>query len=247
MRVLTSGRHALGRLPQIFARLACPRIPPGGVLVGRRTNPVRLPPPPCQPGADDPLPDRTRSAGHALAAVFEPRRVALVGASEVPGKMGELFWRNLSTFPGEVIPVTRSAGTVAGSKAYPALSAVEGDVDLAVVVVPAPAAPAVVRDAAAKGVPAVVVISGGFAEAGPERVRLQDELMAAARAGGVRLVGPNCLGVQNCDLPLNASLAEGTPRGGGGISLVTQSGAYGMAIHSVGLDERARFAKVYAA
>jgi acetyltransferase len=71
--------------------------------------------------------------------------------------------------------------------------------------------------------------------------------MAAARAGGVRIVGPNCFGVQNCDLPLNASLAAGTPRGGGGISLVTQSGAYGMAIHSLGLDEQIRFAKVYAA
>ena len=71
--------------------------------------------------------------------------------------------------------------------------------------------------------------------------------MTAAHAGGVRIVGPNCFGVQNCDLPLNASLAAGTPRGGGGISLVTQSGAYGMAIHSLGLDEQIRFAKVYAA
>jgi acetate---CoA ligase (ADP-forming) len=183
----------------------------------------------------------------ALAAVFEPRRVALVGASDVPGKMGELFWRNLSSFPGEVVPVTRSATAVAGRKAYPALSAVDGKVDLAVVVVPAPAVPEVVRDAAAAGVGAVVVISGGFAEAGPDGVRLQDELVAAARAGGVRLVGPNCFGVQNCDLPLNASLAAGTPRGGGGISLVTQSGAYGMAVHAVGLDEHVAFAKVYAA
>jgi len=181
-----------------------------------------------------------------LAAVFEPRRVALVGASEAPGKTGELLWRNLSGFPGEVVPVTRSAETVAGRKTYPTLSAVEGDVDLAVVVVPAPAVPAVIREAAAKGVPAAVVISGGFAEAGPDGVRLQDELLAAARSGGVRIVGPNCFGVQNCDLPLNASLAAGTPQGGGGISLVTQSGAYGMAIHSLGLDEQVRFAKVYA-
>ena len=182
-----------------------------------------------------------------LSAVFEPRRVALVGASDQPGKTGELFWRNLSGFPGEVVPVTRSAPTVAGHKAYPTLMAVPGHVDLAVVVVPAPAVPTVMRDAAAKGVPAVVVISGGFAESGPEGRRLQDDLIAASRAGGVRVVGPNCFGVQNCDLPLNASLAAGTPRGGGGISLVTQSGAYGMAIHSLGVDEHVRFAKVYAA
>jgi acetyltransferase len=182
-----------------------------------------------------------------LAAVFEPRRVALVGATEQPGKTGDVFWRNLSSFPGEVVPVTRSAETVAGCKAYPTLTAVEGDIDLAVVVVPAPAVPAVIREAAAKGVRAAVVISGGFAEAGPDGVHLQRELLAAARSGGVRIVGPNCFGVQNCDLPLNASMAAGTPRGGGGISLVTQSGAYGMAIYSLGLDEQISFAKVYAA
>jgi acetyltransferase len=182
-----------------------------------------------------------------LTAVFAPRRIALVGASDQPGKTGEVFWRNLSTFPGEVVPVTSSAMTVDGQKAYPTLLAVGGDVDLAVIVIPAAGVPAVIRDAAAKGVSAAIVISGGFAEAGPEGIRLHYELMAAARAGGVRIVGPNCFGVQNCDLPLNASLAAGTPRGGGGISLVTQSGAYGMAIHSLGLDEQIRFAKVYAA
>jgi acetyltransferase len=183
----------------------------------------------------------------ALAAVFEPRRIALVGASDQRGKTGELLWRNLASFPGEVVPVTSSAETVGGHKAYPSLRAIEGDIDLAVIVVPAAAVPGVIRDAAAKGVSAAIVISGGFAEDGEEGIRRHYELMTAARAGGVRIVGPNCFGVQNCDLPLNASLASGTPRGGGGISLVTQSGAYGMAIHSLGLDERVAFAKVYAA
>ncbi len=183
----------------------------------------------------------------ALSALFEPRRVALVGASDQPGKMGELFWRNLSSFPGEVVPITTGAASVAGRKAYPSLLDVEGEIDLAVVVVPAPAVPGVMRDAAAKGVRAAVVITGGFAEAGPEGVRLQEELVAAARQGGVRVVGPNCFGVQNCDLPLNASMATGEPLGGGGITLATQSGAYGMAIYALGLDERTRFAKVYAA
>jgi acyl-CoA synthetase (NDP forming) len=182
-----------------------------------------------------------------LTAVFEPRRIALVGASDQPGRTGEVFWRNLSSFPGEVVPVTRSAEIVAGHKAYPSLAAVDGDIDLVVVVVPAESVPAVIREAGAKGVSAAIVISGGFAEAGPEGLRRHYELMSAARAGGVRIVGPNCFGVQNCDLPLNASLAAGTPAGGGGISLVTQSGAYGMAIHSLGLDEQIRFAKVYAA
>ena len=182
-----------------------------------------------------------------LDALFTPRRVALVGASEQPGKTGELIWRGLADFPGEVVPVSRSAGTVGGRRAYPTLAEVPGEIDLAVIVVPAAAVPQVIRDAAAKGVPAAVVISGGFAEVGPQGARLQDEMMAAARAGGVRIAGPNCFGVQNCDLPLNASIAAGTPAGGGGLSLVTQSGAYGMAMHSLGHDEGLRFAKVYAA
>lgn len=174
-----------------------------------------------------------------LRAVFEPRRIALVGASDRPGSAGKLFADNLSGFPGEVIPVGRSAGAVAS------LRDIGGPVDLAVVVVPAAAAPAVIAEAAAVGVPAAVVISGGFAEAGPEGAALQAELLAAA-AGRVRIIGPNCFGVQNCDLGLNASLARGLPGMPGHISLVTQSGAYGMAVHTVALDEGARFAKVCA-
>ena len=183
-----------------------------------------------------------------LAAIFEPRRVALVGASDQPGKIGETFWRNLSSFPGEVIPVTSSARFVGGRRAYASLRDVEGEVDLAVIVVPAAQVPSVIADAAARSVPATVVISGGFAETGPDGARLQAELLSSARAGGVRVVGPNCFGVQNCDLGLNASLAIGSAEGGSdGISLVTQSGAYGMAIHALAVDEGTRFAKVYAA
>ena len=181
-----------------------------------------------------------------LDAVFAPRRVALVGASERPGTMGELFWRNLTGFPGDVVPVTPSQPSVGGTKAYPRLTSVPGEVDLAVVVVRAGAVPEVIRDAGAKGVPAALVISGGFAEVGTAGAALQAEVLAAARAGGVRIVGPNCFGVQNCDLPLNASMATGLPPGGGGITLATQSGSYGMAIHTLAVDEGTRFAKVYA-
>ncbi|MGH3917952.1 MAG: acetate--CoA ligase family protein [Pseudonocardiaceae bacterium] len=181
-----------------------------------------------------------------LDAVFTPRRIALVGASDRLGTMGELFWRNLAGFPGEVVPVTPSRCRVGGVKAYPTLASVDGEVDLAVVVVRAAAVPGVIRDAGAKRVPAALVISGGFAEAGPEGAALQAEVVEQARAGGVRVVGPNCFGVQNCDLPLNASMATGLPPGGGGITLATQSGSYGMAIHTLAVDECTRFAKVYA-
>ncbi|MDQ1600679.1 MAG: hypothetical protein QOD68_2153 [Actinomycetota bacterium] len=186
------------------------------------------------------------SAG-LLDAVFSPRRIALVGASEKPGRAGSVLMGNLETFPGEVVPVTPGAQTVFGRRAYGSLLDVPGEIDLAVVAVPAGAVTGVVRDAAARGVRVVAVVSGGFAETGPAGKARQDELLAVARSGGVRVVGPNCLGVQNCDLPMNASLSRGLPAGSGGITLVTQSGAYGMAIHTVALDEGAHFAKVLAA
>ena len=181
-----------------------------------------------------------------LAAVFAPRRVALVGASDRPGSVGRLLWDNLAGFPGEVLPVG-PADQVGGQQAYPGLGDVPGHVDLAVVATPAATVPGIVRAAAAKGVPAVIVLSAGFAETGGKGAALQAEAVAAARAGGVRLVGPNCFGVQNADLPLNASIAAGPPRGGGGVSIVTQSGSYGMAVHALGQDEGLRVAKVFAA
>jgi acyl-CoA synthetase (NDP forming) len=181
-----------------------------------------------------------------LAAVFEPRRIALVGASDRPGSVGRLLWDNLAGFPGEVLPVSQAA-TVGGRPAYGDLRQVPGAVDLAVIVTPAATVPDIIRAAAARKIRAAVVLSAGFAETGPAGARLQAEAVAAAAAGGVRLVGPNCFGVQNADLPLNASIAAGMPRGGGGVSIVTQSGSYGMAVHALGQDEGLRVAKVFAA
>ena len=134
-----------------------------------------------------------------------------------------------------------------GAVAYAGLREIPALVDLAVIATPAAAVPDVQRAAADKGVGAAVVLSAGFAETGPDGARLQAEAVAAARSGNVRLVGPNCFGVQNADLPLNASIAAGTPRGGGGVSIVTQSGSYGMAAHALGAEEALRVAKVYAA
>src|SRR5262249_42328971 len=151
--------------------------------------------------------------GGGLAAVFEPRRVALVGASDRPGSVGRLLWDNLAGFPGEVLPVCPAA-TVRGRPAYADLRDVPGPVDPAVIATPAATVPGIISAAADKGVRAVVVLSAGFAETGEEGAKLQADAVAAARAGGVRLVGPNCFGVQNADLPLNASIAARTPPGG---------------------------------
>jgi acyl-CoA synthetase (NDP forming) len=169
-----------------------------------------------------------------LNALFSPRRVALVGASDRKGTLGHLLATNLASFPGEVVAL----------RSGESLRDVPGEIDLAVVAVPAHAAPSVAAEAAAKGVTAMVVLSGGFAETGEDGVRLQAELVA--NAGATRVIGPNCFGIQNCDLPLNASMAAGLPRGGGGICLVSQSGAYGMAIFTMATDERVRFAKILA-
>ncbi|MFC6239530.1 acetate--CoA ligase family protein [Longivirga aurantiaca] len=179
------------------------------------------------------------SDGRLLEALFAPKRIALVGASDRPGSLGALLAANLASFPGEVLPV----------RAGESLRDLGVPVDLAVVAVPAAAAPQVAADAAAAGVTAMIVLSGGFAESGPDGALLQEEMLrAAAPEGGsrVRVVGPNCFGVQNCDLPLNASIARGTPVGGGGISVVSQSGAYGMAVHDLAHEEHVRFAKVCA-
>lgn len=180
----------------------------------------------------------------SLNAVFEPDRVALVGASAEPGSMGALLWENLAGFDGEVVPVSRSAGSVGGVPAYRSLADVEGPIDLVVVAVPAAAVPEVARQAADKGVGAMVVLSGGFAETGAAGAELQAELARAA--GATRVVGPNCFGVQNAARGLNASIAA-TPDGRpGGIALVTQSGAYGMALHAMAADEQLGFGKILA-
>src|ERR1700704_5874838 len=113
-----------------------------------------------------------------LTALFAPRRIALVGASERVGTIGELLARNLESYPGEVVPLRGDMS----------LADVDGEIDLAVVAVPATAVPQVARDAVTKGVPAMVVLSAGFAETGPDGAALQAELVAAA-AGSVRIIG----------------------------------------------------------
>lgn len=168
-----------------------------------------------------------------------------MGASSKPGSPGNVLWQNLVGFGGEVVPVSRTAATIDGHRIYSSLRDVPGIVDLAVVAVPASSALEIVEDAVAAGVGAVVLVSAGFAETGPAGAHLQDQIVRTARAGGVLLVGPNCLGVQNSALPLNASLAAGTAEGGGSISLITQSGSYAMAAHDMSSEEGLGFAIAY--
>ncbi len=154
---------------------------------------------------------------------------------------------NLRGFGGDVVPISRSQERIDGRTAYSSIKEVPSHIDLAIVAVPATSVPDAIADAAAGRVGAAVVLAGGFAEAGDEGANLQGAMLKAARAGGVRIVGPNSFGILNCNLSLNCSMAAGTPRVGGDIALVTQSGAYGMAIYTLGSDQMLAFSKVFAA
>src|SRR5437588_1924639 len=178
-------------------------------------------------------------------AAFNPRGIALIGASAKPGKLGYILMRNLlEGYPGTLFPVNPGETEIMGHRAYPRLQDVRGQVDLAVLALPPEACVEAMRDCAQAGTQVALVLSGGFAEVGPEGQARQDALLAAARAGGVRLIGPNCFGLYNCNLGLNASMGLGLPPKGGSISLVTQSGAYGMAIFDLAQQRHLRFAKI---
>ena len=182
-------------------------------------------------------------------ALFTPRRVAVVGASASAGKAGALFLRNLTAveagFAGEVVAIHPSAREILGRPAYPSLKTVPARVDLAIIVTPPTAVPDIIADCGAAGVPVAIIISGGFAETGPRGVELQREVARIAAAHGVRILGPNCFGVINTVSGLNGSLSIGLPERGG-ISLLTQSGAYGMAAYSRSVDDGIGFAKIAA-
>lgn len=170
-------------------------------------------------------------AGRNLLALFAPRSVAVVGASRERGKLGSLVLRNVQTsgFAGPIYPVNPTARRIAGLVAYPSVSAIPGPVDLAVIVVPAPAVLPVIQDCVAKRVRAAIIISAGFRETGPAGALAEEKIVALARSIGMRILGPNCLGVIDTTTPLNASFAARMPRANG-IAFLSQSGALGAAI-----------------
>jgi acetate---CoA ligase (ADP-forming) len=173
------------------------------------------------------------AAAASLRPFFEPRGIAVVGANAQPGRIGSEIFRNLreSGFTGLLVPVHPSAETVGGIRACRTVAEIQGDVDLAIIVVPAITVAAVVDDCLAKGVKAMVVISAGFGEVGPEGQALQSVLVEKIRAAGVRMIGPNCMGIVNTDpaFRVNATFSPVYPPPGR-IAFSTQSGALGLAI-----------------
>lgn len=182
-----------------------------------------------------------------IDAIFNPKSVALVGASGKKGKMGNVFAKNLvDGYQGTIFMVNPKDEEVEGVKAFPDIKSIPGPIDLAVIVVPAPVVPSVMEDLSEVGAKSAVVITAGFSEAGPEGKALQDKMMESARKTGIKVVGPNCFGIYNCNIGLNASMGIGTPPKGGDISFLTQSGAYGMAIFTFAMDHHMKFAKIMA-
>ena len=169
---------------------------------------------------------RSSNRGRLENRFFEPRSLAVVGASTNADKVGYAVLVNVikSGYEGELLPVNPHASEIQGLACYRDVASLPSPPDLAVIVVPAPAVPSVVSQCVDKGVPYGVVISAGFREIGIEGRRIERDMVERARKGGMRLLGPNCLGFMNTALPLNASFAKHMPARGS-IGVISQSGA----------------------
>lgn len=177
---------------------------------------------------------RARKASAASVKVFlEPRAVAIVGATSRPNSIGAALIENARRcgFKGKIFPVHPKAAEIGGIRAYPSIGAIGEPVDVAVIAVPAPAVEGVVAECARAGVRGVVVISSGFAEVEGDGRQVQDRLAAQVRAAGMRLIGPNCMGVMNTDpaVSLNVTFAPRWPQPGN-VAMLSQSGAAGLAL-----------------
>ncbi|MDO8282586.1 MAG: GNAT family N-acetyltransferase [Thermodesulfovibrionia bacterium] len=177
---------------------------------------------------------REHIAGSAgVRRIFYPRSVAVIGASRNPERVGGKVFRNMlfAGFSGVIFPVNPKTTSVGGVLSYPTVEHVPGDVDLAVIIVPAAQVLEVIDQCARKGVIGVIVISAGFSESGPEGVERQRLLREKALSYGMRLIGPNCLGIMNTDpeTSLNAAMAGMMPPRGS-VSISSHSGALGIAL-----------------
>lgn len=191
------------------------------------------------------VPDPLKNEFQVLDALLNPKSIALFGASNQPGKVGYVCLKNLQgAYPGKIYPIHPEEKEILGLPAYSNLDQVPGPIDLAFIIVPVEAVRSVIDQCGRKGVPGGVLITSGFAEVGPAGKALQDEVAQRAKGWGLRLMGPNCFGVLNCTAKLNASIAVIMPEGGGKISFVVQSGAYGMAVCALARDHHLKVAKI---
>lgn len=170
---------------------------------------------------------------HSLDAIFKPRSIAVIGATPRLGSIGREILNNLfaNEFNGKIFPVNPKYEYIHSTKAYPSVTGIPDPVDLAVIVVPAAHVLAVVEECARKGVKGLVIITAGFREIGAEGAKLEDAIIAIASRHGMRMIGPNCMGVIDAtpDVRMNATFSPGVPPSGT-VAFMTQSGALGVAI-----------------
>jgi acetyltransferase len=181
--------------------------------------------------ATDRAHDIWRSEGHPLDAIFAPRTVAVIGATDRANSVGRaVLWSLVSSpFGGTVFPVSEKRPSVRGIKAYKRIADLPEAIDLAVVVTPADTVPAIISECVEAGVPGAIVISAGFKEHGEKGRELERQILERIRGTGLRLIGPNCLGVMNPISGLNATFASNLARPGN-VAFISQSGALCTAI-----------------
>jgi acetate---CoA ligase (ADP-forming) len=174
-----------------------------------------------------------------LKPFFEPNSVAVIGASSNTNKLGYAVLKNLHeggySKRGKIYPINPGAEEILGYPAFPSVQEVPDPIDLAVIVIPYPHVPDALRTCGEKGIPAAIIISAGFREAGEEGLERELELIKIARQYDIRLIGPNCLGIIDTFTPLNASFAAGTPPSGP-MAFMSQSGALGTAVLDIALS-----------
>ncbi|MDK9708022.1 MAG: acetate--CoA ligase family protein [Desulforhopalus sp.] len=181
-----------------------------------------------------------------LDALFNPSSVAVVGASSTPGKVGHDIFVNIlkGGFTGTLYPVNPKAKSIACVRAYPDIRDIPDPVDLAILILPPRQVETAIANAIGHGVKAVVIVSAGFREVGGEGLAIEQRIVAMCRAAGVRVVGPNCLGVINPkpQVRLNASFSARMPAAGN-ISFISQSGALCTAVLDFAADKDFGFSK----
>ena len=157
------------------------------------------------------LPPRSAS----LAPFFTPSGIAVIGASRDPSKLSYGVIRNLidphHAFPGPVYPVNPKADEILGLRCYPDIAAVPDPVELAILLIPAPAVPAAIEACGRRGLKAAVVISGGFREVGPDGASIEQQMVEIAQRYGMRIMGPNGIGVIDTHTPLDTTFVGGMP------------------------------------
>lgn len=179
-----------------------------------------------------------------LETLFYPRSIAVVGASNDPQKVGYALLNNLKRFDykGDIFPINPKPGEILGLRTAQSILDVNKDVDLAVIAIPAPLVPKSIRECVDKGVGSAVIVSAGFKESGASGILLEEEIKSIVRGKGIRILGPNCLGVINTSNNFNATFAAGMlPKGR--LSFFSQSGALGIAILDWAIGNKIGFSK----